>query len=73
MDLDPAALAYADSDWQPFGERFRAFQANFRAISAVLQAKRMSAIQTAFLSIWASLHCSLIRPSVGLVFVSTLL
>jgi 16S rRNA (cytosine1402-N4)-methyltransferase len=37
MDLDPAALAYSRQRLAPFGDRFRAFQANFRAINAVLQ------------------------------------
>jgi 16S rRNA (cytosine1402-N4)-methyltransferase len=37
MDLDPAALDYARQRLAPFGERFRAFQTNFRAIVAVLQ------------------------------------
>jgi 16S rRNA (cytosine1402-N4)-methyltransferase len=37
MDLDPAALAYSRQRLAPFGDRFRAFQANFRAIDAVLQ------------------------------------
>ena len=37
IDLDPAALAYSKERLAPFGERFRAFQANFRAINAVLQ------------------------------------
>jgi 16S rRNA (cytosine1402-N4)-methyltransferase len=37
IDLDPAALAYTTQRLAPFGERFRAFQANFRAINAVLQ------------------------------------
>jgi 16S rRNA (cytosine1402-N4)-methyltransferase len=37
MDLDPAALAYARQRLATFGERFRAVQANFRAIAAVLQ------------------------------------
>ena len=37
MDLDPAALAYTRERLAPFGERFQAFQANFRAINAVLQ------------------------------------
>ena len=37
MDLDPEALAYARQRLAPFGERFRAFQANFRAIAEVLQ------------------------------------
>jgi len=37
IDLDPAALAYTRERLAPFGERFRAFQANFRAINAILQ------------------------------------
>ncbi|HEU4933391.1 MAG TPA: 16S rRNA (cytosine(1402)-N(4))-methyltransferase RsmH [Pyrinomonadaceae bacterium] len=37
MDLDPAALAYTRQRLAPFGERFRAFQANFHAINTVLQ------------------------------------
>ena len=37
MDLDPAALAYSRERLAPYGERFRAFQANFRAINVVLQ------------------------------------
>jgi len=37
MDLDPAALAYARRRLAPFGERFRAFQANFRSLGAVLE------------------------------------
>jgi 16S rRNA (cytosine1402-N4)-methyltransferase len=37
MDLDPAALAYSRQRLTSFGDRFRAFQANFRAINAVLQ------------------------------------
>src|SRR5215470_9737406 len=37
MDLDPAALAYSQQRLAPFGDRFRAFQANFRAISSILQ------------------------------------
>ena len=37
MDLDTAALAYSRQRLAPFGDRFRAFQANFRAINAVLQ------------------------------------
>jgi 16S rRNA (cytosine1402-N4)-methyltransferase len=37
MDLDPAALAYSRQRLASFGDRFRAFQANFRAIKAVLQ------------------------------------
>jgi 16S rRNA (cytosine1402-N4)-methyltransferase len=37
LDLDPAALAYTRQRLAPFGERFRAFQANFRAIAEVLR------------------------------------
>ena len=37
MDLDTSALEYARQRLAPFGERFRAFQSNFRAIAAVLQ------------------------------------
>jgi 16S rRNA (cytosine1402-N4)-methyltransferase len=37
LDLDPDALAYARQRLAPFGERFRAFQANFRDLAAVLQ------------------------------------
>ena len=37
MDVDPAALEYSRQRLAPFGDRFRAFQANFRAINAVLQ------------------------------------
>ena len=37
MDLDPAALAYSRQRLEPFGDRFSAFQANFRAINATLQ------------------------------------
>jgi 16S rRNA (cytosine1402-N4)-methyltransferase len=37
MDLDPAALEYARQRLVSFGERFRAFQTNFRAIREVLQ------------------------------------
>src|SRR5215213_11152823 len=37
MDLDPAALDYSRQRLAPFGDRFHAFQANFRAIAAVLQ------------------------------------
>ena len=37
MDLDPAALAYSRERLASYGERFRAFQTNFRAINAVLQ------------------------------------
>jgi 16S rRNA (cytosine1402-N4)-methyltransferase len=36
MDLDPRALEYTRERLAPFGERFRAFQANFRAIASVL-------------------------------------
>ena len=36
MDLDPAALAYAQQRLSPFGDRFRAFQANFRELAVVL-------------------------------------
>jgi 16S rRNA (cytosine1402-N4)-methyltransferase len=37
MDLDPAALAYSRERLAPFGERFRAFQANFRTLRTVLE------------------------------------
>ncbi|HEU4510598.1 MAG TPA: 16S rRNA (cytosine(1402)-N(4))-methyltransferase RsmH [Pyrinomonadaceae bacterium] len=37
IDLDTAALEYTRERLAPFGERFRAFQANFRAIASVLQ------------------------------------
>ena len=37
MDLDTAALEYTRQRLAPFGERFRAFHANFRAIASVLQ------------------------------------
>ena len=37
MDLDPSALAYARQRLAPYGERFRAFQANFRALAEVLE------------------------------------
>jgi 16S rRNA (cytosine1402-N4)-methyltransferase len=37
MDLDPAALAYSRERLAPFGERFRAFQANFRSLGTVLE------------------------------------
>src|SRR5690349_5251464 len=37
MDLDPAALIYSRQRLAPFGERFRGFQANFRAIGSILQ------------------------------------
>src|SRR5690349_24968477 len=36
MDLDPAALAYSRQRLAPFGDRFRAYQANFRDIRDVL-------------------------------------
>lgn len=36
MDLDPSALAYARQRLAPFGERFQAFQANFRELADVL-------------------------------------
>jgi 16S rRNA (cytosine1402-N4)-methyltransferase len=37
IDLDAAALAHSRQRLAPFGERFRAFQTNFRAITEVLQ------------------------------------
>ena len=37
MDLDPEALAYARQRLAPFGERFRAYQANFRALVEIMQ------------------------------------
>ena len=37
MDLDPAALDYTRQRLAPFGDRFHAFQANFRAIGSILQ------------------------------------
>ncbi|HET6973182.1 MAG TPA: 16S rRNA (cytosine(1402)-N(4))-methyltransferase RsmH, partial [Pyrinomonadaceae bacterium] len=37
MDLDQAALAYSRERLASFGERFRAFQANFRELNAVLE------------------------------------
>ena len=37
MDLDTSALEYARQRLGPFGERFHAFQSNFRDIAAVLQ------------------------------------
>ncbi len=37
MDLDPSALEYTRQRLRLFGNRFQAFQANFRAIAAVLQ------------------------------------
>src|SRR5215510_4611653 len=37
MDLDPEALAYTRQRLASFGERFHAFQANFRALAEVLQ------------------------------------
>ena len=36
LDLDPAALAYSRQRLAPFGDRFRAFQANFREVQDVL-------------------------------------
>ena len=36
MDLDPAALDYSRQRLAPFGDRFHAFQANFRAINSIL-------------------------------------
>ena len=37
MDLDLTALVYARQRLASYGERFRAFQANFRAIAEVLE------------------------------------
>ena len=37
LDLDPAALDYARQRLAPFGDRFRAVQANFRKIEKVLR------------------------------------
>ncbi len=37
IDLDPAALAYSRQRLAPFRDRFSAFQANFRAVAAVLE------------------------------------
>src|SRR5215218_10864058 len=37
MDLDPAALEHSRQRLAPFGDRFRVFPSNFRAIAAVLQ------------------------------------
>ncbi len=37
IDLDPSALAYTKERLASFGERFKAFQANFRDVKAVLQ------------------------------------
>ena len=37
LDLDKAALEYSRQRLAPFGERFRAFQVNFRAIAEVLR------------------------------------
>jgi 16S rRNA (cytosine1402-N4)-methyltransferase len=37
IDLDATALAYSRKRLEPFGQRFRAFQANFRAIATVLE------------------------------------
>ena len=36
LDLDPSALAYVRERLAPFGERFRAYQANFRELADVL-------------------------------------
>ena len=36
MDLDPAALAYSRQRLASFGERFRAYQANFRELAEIL-------------------------------------
>src|SRR5678815_1141521 len=36
MDLDPAALEYARRRLASFGDRFRAYQANFREIAEVV-------------------------------------
>src|SRR5918992_716416 len=37
LDLDTSALDYSRERLTPFGERFRAFQSNFRAIAEVLR------------------------------------
>src|ERR1043166_4997209 len=37
MDLDPAALAFSRQRLASFGDRFRAFQANFREVADVLK------------------------------------
>src|ERR1043165_381551 len=37
LDLDPAALAYSRQRLASFGDRFRAFQANFRELADVLK------------------------------------
>ncbi len=37
LDLDPAALDYARQRLAPFGDRFRAVQANFRKIEEILR------------------------------------
>ena len=37
MDLDPAALAYSRQRLASFGDRFRAYQANFRELADVLK------------------------------------
>ena len=37
IDLDPEALSYTRQRLAPFGQRFRAFQANFRQIDSVLR------------------------------------
>jgi 16S rRNA (cytosine1402-N4)-methyltransferase len=36
LDLDPSALAFARERLAPFGDRFRAYQANFRELADVL-------------------------------------
>jgi hypothetical protein len=72
IDLDPAALAYTTSAWHLSATDSAYFKPTF-ALSTPSCNRRMSASQTAFLSTLASLHCSLIHPSVGLVFVSMLL
>ena len=72
LDLDPAALEYSRQRLAPFGERFRAVQANFRKIETVLSEAGEQTLP-AYLSTLGCLHCSLIRRSVVSVFVSTLL
>ena len=42
LDLDPAALEYSRQRLAPFGERFRAVQANFRKIETVMRETRES-------------------------------
>jgi 16S rRNA (cytosine1402-N4)-methyltransferase len=42
IDLDPEALTYARQRLAAFGQRFRAFQANFRQIESVLREARES-------------------------------